>query len=79
VKLIPVLMILTGALLIFSAKQKQDPRNVIFQALGIKRRVDSTGLGGTDLGTGTFKAVPNPAATPSNYTTTTPGVTVVSV
>jgi hypothetical protein len=77
VKLIPLLMILTGALLLYSANKDEDPRNVVFEALGIKRRVaHATGVTtspdtGRRSGGGTFGG--------TTYPTTTPGTTTVSV
>lgn len=51
-----LLMIFAGALLIYGAHSNQDPRNVIFAALGLKQRVanPATGNVGTNLGPGTF-------------------------
>ncbi len=84
-KLIPLLMIFTGALLIYSAKINEDPRNVIYKALGIKRRVTtSTGTGKKlpditvpDRG---YSNVPHDAwGRPLNYPANPPGTVTVSV
>lgn len=38
-KLIPLILIIAGFVFIVSAKNDRDPRNVVFEALGIKMRV----------------------------------------
>lgn len=78
-KLIPLLMILAGALLIYSAKEDEDPRNVIYEALGIKRRVAHTSSVTTDPETGRRSGGGTFGGTPSDFPTTTPGVVTVSV
>lgn len=76
-KLIPVLLIFFGVLLIYSAHADKDPRNVIFEALGVKQRVpDPVGIGETDLGTGTFR---KHVAGSDYQTPNTPGQKVVTV
>lgn len=68
-----ILMIFVGALLIYAANKKEDPRNVIFEALGVKRRVSNFALTpGQNLGEGTFKPY-----TPG--TVNVPGQKVVTV
>jgi hypothetical protein len=77
-----VLMVFIGVLLIYSAYKDEDPRNVIFEALNIKRRVtkpeakpkDNGKVGVPDKG---YNNVPhNGQGYPLNYV---PGTTVVSV
>lgn len=34
-----VLLILAGFIIVYAAQKDKDPRNVVFEALGIKRRV----------------------------------------
>jgi hypothetical protein len=76
VKLIPVLLVFFGVLLIYSAHADKDPRNVIFEALGVKMRVpDPAGIGEIDLGPGTFQKHTAGASTSPN----TAGQKVVSV
>jgi hypothetical protein len=80
VKLIPVLLIFFGVLLIYSAKEDKDPRNVVFEALGIKRRVpDPVGIGETDLGPGKIRGRVQ-GQEPAEYASpNTPGQRVVTV
>jgi hypothetical protein len=77
-KLLPTLMIFIGVLLIFSAYKHEDPRNIIFESLGIKRRVSNFAfIPGNNLGTGTFK--PYTKDQGSAAKPTTPGQTVTTV
>lgn len=39
-RLIPILFIVAGVVLIYAAKFNKDPRNVVFEALGLDMRVD---------------------------------------
>lgn len=72
-----LLMIVIGTLLIYGAYKNQDPRNVVFEALGIKQRVPNpvSSNVGTDLGPGQF--VPHIAG--SSAPVNTPGVTVTNI
>lgn len=56
-----LLLIFFGAIFIYSARMNRDPRNVIFEALGVKRRVPeplqpATGVGGAIGGIGDIVA-----------------------
>lgn len=71
-----LLLILAGVLLIYSAYNDRDPRNVIFEALNIKRRVpDPTPITG---GKPTWVEPKKPAVNPVPGGTT-PGTPIVSV
>lgn len=87
-----LIMVLGGSLLIYSAYIDDDPRNVIFEAIGVKRRVPHTKAGdkpitdGTTPGTAGDATVPdkgyanvphNAQGYPLNYTL--PGTTVTTV
>lgn len=65
------LMILVGLLLIYSAEKDRDPRNIIFEALGIKRRVADPVIGKKETDKKPAAYTPN---TPAN-----PGQRVVTV
>lgn len=80
-----VLLVFIGAVLVYSGVNHRDPRNVVLEALGSKRRVpeliqpgsavgDAAGKG-AKAGAGALPgaSVPNPGSRP------TPGVPVVTV
>lgn len=69
-----VLMILVGTLLIYSAYKKEDPRNVIFESLGIKRRVGTEAAG--KAAAETARKLAKPAV---NVPSAVPGSPVVTV
>lgn len=49
-RLIPTLMIAAGVILIMAARNDKDPRNIIFNALGIKTSVpDPAPIGGKQV------------------------------
>lgn len=71
-----VLMIFGGSLLIYSAAKKEDPRNVIFEALGVKQRVSNFYLvPGQNLGSGQLRKVTPGTSAP----VAVPGQKVVTV
>lgn len=70
-RIIPILMIAAGVILFVAAKNEDDPRNVIFEALNMEQRVPKP-QGKRKTGSGTFggAGLDDPTMPPGTKTVT---------